>query len=117
MAVSAVTGENVRELLFAAYHALRRVKASPQPQEDEMPVYGPPSDPDEFEILRDPDGVWRVEGEGIERAAAMTYWEHDEAVRRFQRLMSRVGLDEALRKAGVARGESVRIGEYELEWR
>lgn len=116
LAVSAVTGENLRELLFTAYHALQEVEERPSPTEGELPVYGPPSDPDQFEIRRDLDGVWRVEGQGIERAAAMTYWEHDEAVRRFQSLMSSIGVDDALRKAGVERGDSVRIGEYELEW-
>lgn len=116
LAVSAVTGENVRELLFAALHALRAVEQEPEPADGGLPVYGPPADPDRFELKRDPDGTWRVAGRGIERAAAMTYWEHDEAVRRFQSLMARIGVEDALRRAGVERGDSVRIGEYELEW-
>lgn len=115
-AVSAATGENLRELLFAALHALRAVDQKPEPTEADLPVYGPPVDPDHFEIKRDPDGAWRVEGQAIERAAAMTYWEHDEAVRRFQSLMARIGVEDALRRAGVEHGDSVRIGEYELEW-
>jgi GTP-binding protein len=57
-----------------------------------------------------------VGGRSIERAAAMTYWEHAEAVRRFQRLLERLGVDEALRKAGAKPGDNVRIADYELEW-
>lgn len=106
----------MRELLFAALHALRAVEQEPEPADGGLPVYGPPADPDRFELKRDPDGTWRVAGRGIERAAAMTYWEHDEAVRRFQSLMARLGVEDALRRAGVERGDSVRIGEYELEW-
>jgi GTP-binding protein len=46
----------------------------------------------------------------------MTYWEHGEAVRRFQRLLQRLGVEDALRKAGAKAGESVHIADYELEW-
>ena len=53
----------------------------------------------------------------IERAAAMTYWELESSVRRFQRLMENLGVETALRKAGIQEGDTVFIGEdYELEW-
>ena len=55
-------------------------------------------------------------GESIERAAAMTYWEYDQSVRRFQRILETLGIDAALRKAGIEEGDSVFIGEFELEW-
>ena len=59
---------------------------------------------------------WRLSGAAIERAAKMTYWEHDGAVRRFQKIMETLGVDNALRKAGAKDGDTVLIGEYELEW-
>ena len=46
----------------------------------------------------------------------MTYWEEFEAVRRFQRILEALGIDAALRKAGIQQGDTVFIGEYELEW-
>jgi len=57
-----------------------------------------------------------VKGAAIERAAEMTYWEHESSLRHFHRLMEKLGVDEALREAGVSEGDSVYIGEYELEW-
>jgi len=30
--------------------------------------------------------------------------------------MTRLGVDEALRKAGIEEGDTVVIGDYELEW-
>jgi GTP-binding protein len=59
---------------------------------------------------------WRITGESLERAAAMTYWENDESIRRFQRILEILGIDDDLRKAGVKEGDMVAIGEYELEW-
>jgi GTP-binding protein len=46
----------------------------------------------------------------------MTYWEHDQSVRRFQRILETLGIDEALREAGISPGDTVVIGDYELEW-
>ena len=46
----------------------------------------------------------------------MTYWEYDDSVRRFQKLMERLGVDDALRKAGIQEGQIVHIKDYELIW-
>ena len=86
------------------------------PSEDEIPVYRLEEEPEEFKISREEDGAWRVVGKAVERAAAMTYWDFDEAVRRFQRILEALGVEEALFNAGAQPGDTVRIGEYELEW-
>ena len=72
-------------------------------------------DPNYFEIEEVEEG-WVVYGKAIERAAAMTYWEHDQAIDRFQRILETIGIDQALKEAGVEAGDSVFIGEVELEW-
>ena len=58
-----------------------------------------------------------MHGAAIERAAKMTYWEHDGSLRRFQLLLERLGVDAALRKAGVEEGDTVMVGDFELEWK
>ena len=63
----------------------------------------------------DEDG-WRVKGEAVERAAEMTYWEYDQSVRRFQRILQSLGIEDGLRAAGAKEGETVIIGTHELEW-
>lgn len=111
--ISTVTHENVDVLLWRAVELL---KTAPEPEPVElMPVYRAMEDPNAFQIRKTEEG-WKVSGKAIERAAAMTYWEHRESVRRFQRLMEHIGLDTALREAGVAEGDSVIIGDYVLEW-
>jgi GTP-binding protein len=79
-------------------------------------VYKLDSDEPEFTVTRQSDGSYLVRGEKIERAARMTYWEFDEAVQRFQRILAAAGITEALEKAGVQVGDTVFIGDYELEW-
>jgi GTPase len=113
MTVSAVTGENVRALLWRAYEALAQVPV--EETVEELPVYRAEEDPNAFQVEQVEDG-WRVTGKSIERAAAMTYWEHDGSVRRFQHLIERLGIEKALREAGIQEGDTVFIGEYELEW-
>jgi GTPase len=80
-----------------------------------MPVYRVETDPNAFTIEETEDG-FQVHGEAIERAAAMTYWEEFQSIRRFQRILEALKIDVALRKAGVKEGDTVRIGDYELEW-
>ena len=46
----------------------------------------------------------------------MTYWEHEGSVRRFQKLMQSLGVDDALRKSGIQEGDTVAVGDYELDW-
>ena len=115
MTISALARTNTRELLIKAY---QKLEETPPPEEVEMPlpVYKPKEDPREFAITREGANEWRVSGNAIERAASMTYWQHDGSVRRFQKIMETLGVDEALRKAGVQEGDTVAIGEFELEW-
>ena len=113
MLISAVSRENVRKLL---YQAAELVAALPEPEPVvEMPVYRPETDPEEFSVKKTEEG-WRVVGASIERAAAMTYWEYDQSVRRFQRILEALGIDKALRDEGIKQGDTVLIGKYELEW-
>ncbi len=69
-----------------------------------------------FIIEREADGVWAVEGRRVERLVAQTDFENDESAARFQRELVKLGLVEKLRTAGVEQGDTVRIGDTELEW-
>jgi GTP-binding protein len=111
--ISALAHTNLRELLYKAKQLLDETPS--ETKASEVPVYRVETDPREFSISRTDDG-WRVSGVALERAAEMTYWEHYQSVRRFQRMLETLGVEAALRKAGVQEGDTVYIGEYELEW-
>ena len=113
MAISAITQKDVKPVLWKA---LELVRNAPEPEIVEaVPVYRPETDPNEFTITPEEDG-YRVTGKAIERAAKMTYWEHDGSVRRFQRLMETLGVEEALRDEGVEEGDTIYIADFAFDW-
>jgi len=113
--ISALARTNTRNLLIKAHQKLAEAPAFEE-IEPPMPVYKPKEDPREFVVTREGGNKWRISGTAIERAAKMTYWEHDGSLRRFQKIMGTLGVDEALRNAGIEEGDTVAIGEFELEW-
>ena len=115
-AVSALTREGTREVVGRAAQLLNELPPADAAVK-ELPLYQAGEDPSAFAIEREADGGWRVRGKRIERAAEMTYWELDEAVARFQRILELVGIYRALQEAGVRAGDTVRIGGHELEWK
>lgn len=115
MAVSAATQQNIRDLVQRVFQVIAALPEE-EPEQAEMQIYELPENEFAFTISRGDDGSFRVSGKRIERAAAMTYWDYDEAVLRFQNILETLGISAALEKAGVQVGDSVFIGDFELEW-
>jgi GTP-binding protein len=119
MAISALAREGTRDLLYRAAQMLREfARELPEEaptREELLPVFRLEEDEETFAVEWEEDG-WRVRGVRVERLAAMTIWNLDEAVRRFQRTLDRMGITGALEEAGVQPGDTVRIGEREFEW-
>ena len=115
VAISALAKEGTRELLYRAAQMLTELPERVEATVRELPVFRLGEDEGAFAVEREADG-WRVRGVRIERLAAMTVWNLDEAVRRFQRMLERVGITAALEEAGVQPGDTVRIGDQELVW-
>ncbi len=116
--ISAITNKGIRPILYRAAQLLEETpeyEYRVDSNDDEMPVYRYDNDPQDYSILKTEDG-WRVSGKALERAAAMTYWEHSQSARRFQKIMEAMGVDRELRKAGVEPGDIVLIGDHELQW-
>lgn len=113
--VSAATGEGLQALVQRIAEMLATL-----PKEDVAvsPVISAIVDdgsPD-FTIRRDDSGAFIVEGKNIERLVAMTRFHDEESLRRFQNILRRNGIDEALRKRGIKDGDTVRIREMEFEF-
>lgn len=115
MVISALSRENVTRLIQRVFEEMSNLPDIEYEESTEMPVYELEEDAVAFEVDVE-DGIFYVSGERIERAAAMTYWDYDEAVTRFQKTLEILGVSEALEKSGVKVGDTVFIGDFELEW-
>ena len=114
-AISAATGEGVRDLLRAVAQALA---TAPEPEPLAVtPVLRPQVDEDFFEVKQVSPGVYRVSGPRIERAARRTDWDNRDAIERFHRIAIALGVEQALAEAGAGEGDTVHIADIvELEW-
>jgi len=114
--ISAVSGEGVQMLLRIVADQLA---ALPDEDEDEVYVFRPHEDLEDetFSVAREGERLFRVSGQEIERLALMTDWNNDEAIERFHRIIVARGIADKLEEAGIQFGDTVVIGEIELEWR
>lgn len=64
-----------------------------------------------FTIAKE-DGIWVVNGEKVEQLFKMTRFTEDESVLRFAHKLKKIGVEEALTKAGAKIGDEVKILDY-----
>lgn len=114
--ISAATGEGVRELMWRAFNMLAAAPAAPETS-DEVRVYKAEKDEPAVEISRDDDGSFIVHSKPLERLVAMTNFDDDEGVRRFQRIWRNLNIDDELRARGIKEGDTVRIRDMEFTFR
>lgn len=113
--ISAATGDGLPLLMQRAAQLLAEYREEPEAAEEVKVYTAQPEEP--FTIRRDDDGAFVVEGKNIERLIAMTNFANDEAVRRFQQIWRKLGIDDALRERGIQEGDTVRIRGVEFEFR
>ena len=117
MAISAAVGEGLAELRAALAGLLPGAdELGLPPAAAGVVVHRIEAAPDAVQVARDADGAFRLSGRRIQRLAAQTDFSIEESAERFQRELERLGVDEQLRRSGIAPGDTVRIGAVELEW-
>jgi GTP-binding protein len=52
----------------------------------------------------------------LERKAEMTRWDLDDSIAMFQRTLEGSGIGPELSRMGIQPGDTVYIGDYEMEW-
>jgi GTP-binding protein len=115
--VSAATREGLRELAYAMAQLVAGARAAAPPPAPTRLVIRPPAvDDTGFTIEQDADGVYEVRGARPERWVRQTTFDNDEAVGFLADRLARLGVEDALAKAGAEPGAPVRIGDREFDW-
>jgi GTP-binding protein len=113
--VSCATGEGLEALqdkmieMLSEYSARKcAAKDAPARMEFRKYVFEP-----EFNVKRE-GGVFIVSGKKVERFVSMTNFEQEEAARRLQNILKKMGIEKELVKKGVREGDTVKIAGYEF---
>ena len=112
--VSAATTEGLRELKFAMAEIVVQARAAAPEPEPARVVIRPPAAKDAgFEIARTDDGAYLIRGEKPSRWVNQTDFANDEAVGYLADRLARLGVEQALAKAGAVAGDTVLIGDFD----
>lgn len=111
--ISAVTGQGVKELLYAVRELLDNFP-------DDVVVFEKEFDIDElldnsddnYNVYLGDDGVFIVEGERIDKMLGYTNLESEKGFNFFQKFMKSSGAIDRLEKLGIEEGDTVRVGDY-----
>lgn len=113
--VSAATGEGLQQVMQRAWQLLAEYREEPEVTDD-VTVYEAKEEIS-FVISRADDGAYVISGKDIERLVAMTNFDNEDGLRRFQRIWRKLEIEEALKGKGIQEGDTVRIRDMEFEYR
>jgi GTP-binding protein len=109
--ISNMTKEGITKLLFDVHKLIN--KPIEEEEIETFPVkkyiYKP-----EFNVDVNEYGIFIVTGKKVETLAEMTKFNEDEALRRFQNILKKMGIETALEQKGCKVGDTVRIGPFEF---
>lgn len=112
--ICAMNGDGMDRLLERVWTLLEEYVEEADETTEEV-VYKAENKPD-FEVTRDTDGAFVITGARIENLVAMTNFDDDQSLRRFQRIWRYMELDKLLQEHGIQDGNTVRIYAMEFEY-
>ena len=113
--VSAATNDGLQVLMECVSQMLDEYVEEPEVIE-EVKIYEPAIEED-IMISRDMSGEFVVSGKALEKLVAMTNFNNDEALRRFQYIWRVKGIEQKLKERGVKQGDTVHIMDMEFEYK
>ncbi len=113
--ISSVTGEGVKELLDFVSKTLKTLPKEDLIEVEDIKKIYTLEEKEEFTIEKQ-DGIFVVEGPGVERIMRRVNLDDNESMHYFHKSLDRLGVNQALKQAGVKDGDTVSIDGWELEW-
>ena len=112
--ISAATHEGLRELGFAMAELVTTAREkAPEPEAVRVVIKPAPVKDSGFEIVRTDDGAYLIRGDKTSRWVNQTDFTNDEAVGYLADRLAKIGVEDALAKAGATPGDTVLIGDYD----
>jgi GTPase len=112
--VSAASTEGLRELKFAMSEIVTAARAAaPEPETVRVVIRPAAAKDTGFEVIRTRDGAYLIQGEKPLRWVNQTDFTNDEAIGYLADRLARLGVEDALAKAGAEAGDTVLIGTLE----
>ena len=110
-AISAISGQGLRELLYAISNALEKLDSNPVIFEQEFfPEFHFSSESDPFTVIYDEEeDAYVVEGPRIEKMLSYTNLESEKGFKFFQDFLKDNGILEQLEALGISEGDTVRM--------
>ena len=110
-AISAISGQGLRELLYAINNALEKLDSKPVIFEQEFfPEYHFNTENDPFTVIYDAEeDAYVVEGPRIEKMLSYTNLESEKGFKFFQDFLKDNGILEQLESLGISEGDTVRM--------
>ncbi len=112
--ISAVTGEGLKELLTRVTEVLKTLPKEEIVEIKQRKLYTL-EEKEEFNITKE-EGIFVVDGPGVQRIMRRVNLEDNESMHYFQKCLDELGVNQALKEAGVQEGDTVRVVDWELEW-
>jgi GTP-binding protein len=119
LSISTATRAGLRELTFKmAEEVVRYREAQPPPEPTRIVLRPVAVGESGFSVTPDPEieGGFVVRGERPERWIRQTLFDNDEAVGYLADRLARLGVEDALAKAGAVAGAPVTIGDITFDW-
>lgn len=116
--VSAINSEGLDKVLTYIADLLDKINITPLEEDEDYEDYilYKYKKEDPFQIEKEGD-VYILKGKEIEKLFRMNKFNSDEAILRFAKKLTRMGVDEKLEEMGAKQGDIVRILNFEFEFR
>ena len=112
--ISAATGEGIQTLLNHVTEVLKTLPREEVVEVVERKLYTLEDETD-FNITRE-DGMFVVDGPAVQKIMRRVNLEDNESMYYFQKCLDELGVNKALKEAGVQEGDTVKVVDWELEW-
>lgn len=117
--ISAICGEGLQDVVQELGEKLEHIEKEPLYEEERFlsHVLYKFKKEQPFTIEKEGDSTWIIRGEEIEKIFRLTKFTTEEAFLRFSRKLRQIGIDDKLREMGAESGDTIRILDYEFEYR